>query len=257
LLAPMATRGEEALGSMGTDTALAVLSNRPRPLYDYFKQLFAQVTNPPLDQIREELVTSMESTIGPEGNLLDPRPESCRQIVIPDPVLANGEVARLRNIQHPWFKSVTLPMLYPVAEGAAGLERALEALQSAATRAIADGHNILILSDRGISREQVAIPSLLATGAAHHHLTRRGERTRVGFVLETGDAREVHHMCLLIGYGAGAVNPWVAFETLDDMIRQGLLPDIDHKTAVKNYIKALNKGILKVMAKMGISTLQS
>jgi glutamate synthase (NADPH/NADH) large chain len=257
LLVPMAQKGEEALGSMGTDTALAVLSNRPRPLYDYFKQLFAQVTNPPLDQIREELVTSMESTIGPEGNLLDPRPESCRQIVIPDPVLSNGEVARLRHIQHPWFTSVTLPMLYPVAEGAAGLERALETLQARASQAIADGHNILILSDRGISRELAAVPSLLATGAVHHHLTRRGERTRAGLVLETGDAREVHHMCLLIGYGAGAVNPWVAFETLDDMIRQGLLPGIDHKTAVQHYIKALNKGILKVMAKMGISALQS
>ena len=257
LLAPMASKGEEALGSMGTDTALAVLSNRPRPLYDYFKQLFAQVTNPPLDQIREELVTSMESTIGPEGNLLEPRPESCRQIVIPDPVLSNGEVARIRHMEHPWFKATTLPMLYPVAEGAEGLARALEGLQAQASQAIAGGHNVLILSDRGISREQAAIPSLLATGAVHHHLTRRGERTRVGLVLETGDAREVHHMCLLIGYGAGAVNPWVAFQTLDEMIRQGLLPGIDHRAAVKNYIKALNKGILKVMAKMGISALQS
>ncbi len=257
LLAPMAKGGEEALGSMGTDTALAVLSNRPRPLYDYFKQLFAQVTNPPLDQIREELVTSMESTIGPEGNLLEPRPESCRQIVISDPVLSNEEVARLRHMEHPWFKAVTLPMLYPVAEGAEGLARALETLQTGASRAIAEGHNVLILSDRGISREHAAIPSLLATGAVHHHLTRRGERTRAGLVLETGDAREVHHMCLLIGYGAGAVNPWVAFETLEDMIRKGLLPGIDHRVAVKNYIKALNKGILKVMAKMGISALQS
>jgi glutamate synthase (ferredoxin) len=257
LLAPMAQRGEEPLGSMGTDTALAVLSNRPRPLYDYFKQLFAQVTNPPLDQIREELVTSMESTIGPERNLLEPDPESCRQIVIPDPVLSNAELDRIRHVRHPWFQAVTLPMLYPVAEGAAGLARALEALQAKASEAIADGHNVLILSDRGLSREQAAIPSLLATGAVHHHLVRRGERTRVGLVLETGDAREVHHMCLLIGYGAGAVNPWVAFETLDDMIRQGLLPGIDHKTAVTHYIKALNKGILKVMAKMGISALQS
>jgi glutamate synthase (NADPH/NADH) large chain len=257
LLAPMAKQGEEPLGSMGTDTALAVLSNRPRPLYDYFKQLFAQVTNPPLDQIREELVTSMESTIGPEGNLLEPAPASCRQIVIPDPVLSNDELARLRHLRHPWFKAVTLPMLYPVAEGPEGLARALEALQAQASQAIADGHNIVILSDRGISREQAAIPSLLATGAVHHHLVRRGERTRVGLVIETGDAREVHHMCLLIGYGAGAVNPWVAFETLDDMIRQGLLPGVDHRAAVKNYIKALNKGILKVMAKMGISALQS
>ncbi|HET7340335.1 MAG TPA: glutamate synthase large subunit, partial [Methylomirabilota bacterium] len=257
LLGPMARNGEEPIGSMGTDTALAVLSNRPRPLYDYFKQLFAQVTNPPLDQIREELVTSMESTIGPEGNLLEAEPASCRQIVIRDPVLSNEDVAKLRHVAHPWFSAVTLPMLYPVTEGAAGLERALEALQRAASRAIAGGASIVILSDRGLSREQAAIPSLLATAAVHHHLVRRGERTRCGLVVETGDAREVHHMCLLIGYGAGAVNPWVAFETLEDMIRQQLLVGVDHAKAQRNYVKALNKGILKVMAKMGISTLQS
>ena len=257
LLAPMAKNGEEPLGSMGTDTALAVLSDRSRPLYDYFKQLFAQVTNPPLDQIREELVTSMESTVGPEGNLLRPEPTSCRQIVIRDPVLSNEDVAKLRHLDHPWFKSVTLPMLYPVAQEAAGLERALEHLQQRASEAIAAGASIVILSDRGVTREQAAIPSLLATAAVHHHLVRRGERTRCGLVIETGDAREVHHMCLLIGYGAGAVNPWMAFETLDDLIRGGVLTGVDHAKAVTNYIKALNKGILKVMAKMGISTLQS
>jgi glutamate synthase (ferredoxin) len=257
LLAPMALRGEEALGSMGTDTALAVLSQRPRPLYDYFKQLFAQVTNPPLDQIREELVTSMESTIGPEGNLLEARPEACRQIVVPDPVLSNEELARLRHVRHPWFKAATLPMLFPAAAGAAGLERALAELQQQASAAIAAGDNVLILSDRGISPELAAIPSLLATAAVHHHLVRRGERTRCGLVVETGDAREVHHVCLLIGYGAGAVNPWVAFETLEDMIAQQMLPGIDPAKAARNYVKALNKGILKVMAKMGISALQS
>jgi glutamate synthase (NADPH/NADH) large chain len=257
IMAPMARDGEEPVGSMGTDTALAVLSNRPRPLYDYFKQLFAQVTNPPLDQIREELVTSMESTIGPEGNLLEAAPESCRQIHLKVPVLSNEDLARLRHLDHPWFRSITLPMLYPVAEGAAGLERALTALQERASRAIADGYNILILSDRGVDRAQAAIPSLLATSAVHHHLVRRGERTRCGLVVESGDAREVHHFCLLIGYGAGAVNPWVAFETLDDMLRQGLLTGVDRDRAIRNYIKALNKGILKVMAKMGISTLQS
>jgi len=257
LLAPMAKNGEEAIGSMGTDTALAVLSDRPRPLYDYFKQLFAQVTNPPLDQIREELVTSMESTVGPERNLLKPEPESCRQIVLKDPVLSNEELVKLAHVAERGFKARTLPMLYPVAEGAAGLERAVEDLQRRASRAIADGHNVIILSDRGVNREKAAVPSLLATAAVHHYLVRRGERTRCGLVVETGDAREVHHMCLLIGYGAGAVNPWVAFETLHDMIREGLLTDTDHPKAVKNYIKALNKGILKVMAKMGISTLQS
>ena len=257
LLAPMAARGEEPVGSMGTDTALAVLSNRPRPLYDYFKQLFSQVTNPPLDQIREELVTAMESTLGPERNLLAPEPESCRQIVIRDPVLSTEDLARLARVDAHGFRALTLPMLWPVADGAAGLARALEDLQRRASQAIADGYNILILSDRGLSRERAAMPSLLATAAVHHHLVRRGERTRCGLAVETGDAREVHHLCLLIGYGAGAVNPWVAFETLDDLIRQGILAGIDHKTAVKNYVKALNKGILKVMAKMGISTLQS
>src|SRR5437867_1694528 len=257
LLGPMAKNGEEPVGSMGTDTSLAVLSNRPRPLYDYFKQLFAQVTNPPLDQIREELVTSMESTVGPERNLLTPEPESCRQIVLKDPVMTNEELATLAHVAERGFKSITLPMLYPVAAGAAGLERTLEDLQRRASAAIAEGYNVLILSDRGIDRETAAIPSLLATAAVHHHLVRRGERTRCGLVVETGDAREVHHLCLLIGYGAGAVNPWVAFETLDDMIREGLLTDTDRAKAVKNYIKALNKGILKVMAKMGISTLQS
>jgi glutamate synthase (ferredoxin) len=257
LLTPMARQGEEPVGSMGTDTALAVLSDRPRLLYDYFKQLFAQVTNPPLDQIREELVTSMESTVGPERNLLAPEPQSCRQIALPDPVLSNEDLAKLKHVAVHGFQAVTLPMLYAPGEGAAGLERAVEELQNRASEAIARGASIIILSDRGVGRARAAIPSLLATAAVHHHLVRRGERTRCGLVVETGDAREVHHVCLLIGYGAGAVNPWVAFETLDDMIREELLTGLDHAKAVKNYIKALNKGILKVMAKMGISTLQS
>ena len=257
LMTPMARQGEEPIGSMGTDTALAVLSERPRLLYDYFKQLFAQVTNPPLDQIREELVTAMESTVGPEGNLLRPEPGSCRQIVLKDPVLSNDDLAKLAHVSELGFKATTLPMLFPAAGGAPALEGALGELQRHASRAIADGANVLILSDRGVDRELAPIPSLLATAAVHHPLVRQGERIRCGLVVETGDAREVHHMCLLIGYGAGAVNPWVAFETLDDMIRQGLLPGLDHAKAVRNYIKALNKGILKVMAKMGISTLQS
>ena len=257
LLAPMARAGEEPIGSMGTDTSLAVLSDRPRLLYDYFQQLFAQVTNPPLDQIREELVTAMESTVGPERNLLKPEPESCRQIVLPDPVLTNAELATLRNVAIPGFKATTLHMLYAAESGAAGLQSALDQLQRQASEAIATGHNIIILSDRGVSREQAAIPSLLVTAAVHHHLVREGARTRCGLVVETGDAREVHHLCLLIGYGAGAVNPWVAFDTLDDMLRQGLLTGVDRGKAIANYIKALNKGILKVMAKMGISTLQS
>jgi glutamate synthase (ferredoxin) len=257
LMAPMATRGEEPVGSMGTDTALAVLSDRPRLLYDYFKQLFAQVTNPPLDAIREELVTSMASTVGPERNLLKAEPESCAQIKIRYPILDNEELAKLAHVAAPGFRAVTLPMLYAPGDGGAGLERAVEELRARASRAIAEGHNILILSDRGLDRRHAAIPSLLATAAVHHHLVREGTRTRCGLIVETGDAREVHHVSLLIGYGAGAVNPWLAFDTLDDMIRQGLLTGVDASTAVKNYVKALNKGVLKVMSKMGISTLQS
>jgi len=257
LLAPMAIKGEEPVGSMGTDTSLAVLSNRPRLLSDYFKQLFAQVTNPPLDAIREELVTSMESTIGPERNLLKPEPESCHQIKIRFPILDNHEVAKLRHVTAHGFRSVTLSMLFPVADGGAGLARALEELCRRASQAIERGYNILILSDRGVDLERAPIPSLLATAGVHHHLIREGTRTKVGLVIESGDAREVHHCALLLGYGAGAVNPYLAFETLDDLIRQGIVPGLDHKKAVKNYIKALNKGILKVISKMGISTIQS
>jgi len=257
VLGPMATGAEEPIGSMGTDTPLAVLSERPRLLYDYFKQLFAQVTNPPLDAIREELVTSMASTIGPERNLLKPEPESCRQIGIPDPVIDNDQMAKIRHIQTTGFRSITLQMLYRPEEGGAGLATALEQLCLQASQAVKAGHNILILSDRGVSRELAPIPSLLATAGVHHHLVREGARTRCALVLESGDAREVHHVALLIGYGAGAVNPYLAFESLDDLIRQGALQDITHARAVSRYIKGLNKGILKVMSKMGISTLQS
>jgi glutamate synthase (NADPH/NADH) large chain len=255
LLAPMAKNGEEPIGSMGTDTSLAVLSNRPRLLYDYFKQLFAQVTNPPLDAIREELVTSMASTIGPEGNLLDPRPESCRQIGIRYPVISNEEVAKLRHIEREGFKTITLPMLFDPSQDGPGLERAMAELCARASDAVAHGYTILILSDRGVSESLAPIPSLLGTAGVHHHLVREGTRTRCALVLESGDAREVHHCALLLGYGAGVVNPYLAFETLDDMIRQGLLVGVDHAKAVANYVKALNKGILKVMSKMGISTL--
>ena len=257
LLAPMASAGEEPVGSMGTDAALAVLSDRPRLLYDYFTQVFAQVTNPPLDAIREELVTAMGSTIGPEGNLLDPQPESCHQINLKYPVIDNDQVAKLRHLYYPGFRSITLPMLFDPARGGADLGRAMEQLKDLASGAVAAGYNILILSDRGADRDRAPIPSLLATSGVHHHLVREGTRTRCGLVVESGDAREVHHCALLLGYGAGVVNPYLAFETLDDMIRQGLLRGIPHAQAVKNYIKALNKGILKVMSKMGISTVSS
>ena len=257
LLAPMATNREEPVGSMGTDTSLAVLSNRPRLLYDYFKQLFAQVTNPPLDCIREELITQMSTTVGPEGNLLKPEPESCRQIKLRYSILDNTELAKLRHVDLPGLKTVTLPMLFPVAEGAAGLKKALDDLCAKASEAIRDGYTILLLSDRGVDQTMAPIPALLATSGVHQHLVREETRTRAALVVETGEAREVHHMALLIGFGAGAVNPYLAFETLDDMIRQGLLVGMDHDTAVHNYVKALNKGILKVISKMGISTVQS
>jgi glutamate synthase (ferredoxin) len=257
LLAPMATGGEEPIGSMGTDTSLAVLSDRPRLLYDYFTQAFAQVTNPPLDAIREELVTSMASTIGPEGNLLVPRPEACHQIKIKYPVIDNDQLATLRHLYHPGFRSLTLPMTFDPRQDGPGLEWAMAGLKRRASDAVAAGYNILILSDRSVDRDHAPIPSLLATAGVHHHLVREGTRTRCALVVESGDAREVHHCALLLGYGAGVVNPYLAFETLDDMIRQALLRGITHDQAVKNYIKALNKGILKVMSKMGISTLQS
>jgi glutamate synthase (ferredoxin) len=257
LMAPMALNGEEPVGSMGTDTALAVLSNRPRLLYDYFKQLFAQVTNPPLDGIREELVTQIATTIGPEGNLLKPAPESCRQIKLRTPILDNEELARIRHADLPGIRATTIPMLFPIAEGGAGLARAMNELCRKAGEAIAQGYTYIILSDRGVDQHLAPIPALLATAGVHHHLVREGTRVKVGLVIETGEPREVHHSALLLGYGAGAINPYLAFETLDDMIRQGLLPGLDHKKAVKSYIKALNKGVLKVISKMGISTIQS
>ena len=257
ILAPMAQNGEEAIGSMGTDTSLAVLSDKPRLLYDYFTQLFAQVTNPPLDAIREELVTSMGSTIGPEANLLKPGPEACHQIKVKSAIVNNEELARLRHIDERGFKAITLPMLFDADSGGTGLSRALEDLQRRTSEAVEQGYTIIILSDRGVNMKLAPIPSLLATAGVHHHLVREGTRNRAALVIETGEAREVHHLALLIGYGAGAVNPYLAFETLDDMIRSEMLPGLSHEKAVKNYIKALNKGVLKVMSKMGISTLQS
>jgi glutamate synthase (ferredoxin) len=257
LMAPMALSGVEAIGSMGTDTPLAVLSDKPQLLYNYFKQLFAQVTNPPIDCIREEIVTSAETTIGSERNLLKPEPESCHLLELKNPILTNEELAKIRHIKQPGFKSITLPTLFKAAEGEKGLEAAMQELFAKASQAVKDGYNIIILSDRGINKENAPIPALLATSGLHHHLIREGTRTRVGLVLESGEPREVHHFSLLIGYGAGAINPYLAFETLDDMIKQGLLRDIKHKEAVKNFAKAAVKGVVKVISKMGISTIQS
>jgi glutamate synthase (NADPH) large chain len=257
LMAPMARNGEEAIGSMGTDTPLAVLSNRSQPLFNYFRQLFAQVTNPPLDAIREELVTSMTSALGPERNLLNAEPESARLIKILSPIMDNGDLAKLRHFQAPGFKPVTLPMVFQSAEDGEGLRAAMDRLCAQARQAIEDGAGILILSDRALDKDHAPIPSLLATSGIHHYLVREGLRTRATLIVECGDAREVHHYCLLIGYGASAINPYLAFETLDDMIRQNILQGMDHRKAVNYYIKAVNKGVLKVMSKMGISTLQS
>ena len=257
ILGPMADDGVQPIGSMGPDTPPAVLSNKPQLLYNYFKQLFAQVTNPPIDPIREEIITSTETMVGTEGNLLKPTAESCRMIKLAYPILTNEELEKLRHVDRPGFKAVTLPILFPAAEGAKGLEAALNKLFTAADHAIADGVNIMILSDRGLDAANVPVPALLAIAGLHHHLIRQGTRTRVGLVLESGEPREVHHFALLIGYGCSAINPYLAFESLDDLIREGQLPGLDQKTAIKKYIKASVKGVVKTMAKMGISTIQS
>jgi glutamate synthase domain-containing protein 2/glutamate synthase domain-containing protein 1/glutamate synthase domain-containing protein 3 len=264
LIAPMATDGNEAIGSMGSDTPIAVLSERPQLLYNYFKQLFAQITNPPVDAIREDLIMSTDTSIGPEANMLEPTPECARQIKLPSPILTNEELEKLRHLADPdnrigdsRFKSVTLPMLFEVKAGGRGLESALDELCRQSSAAIDKGFGIIILSDRGATNEQAPIPALLAVAGVHHHLIRQGTRTQVGFVVESGEPREVHHFALLLGYGAAGVNPYLAFETLRDMIDRGLLTGVDIDKAVTNYIKAINKGIVKVISKMGISTIQS
>ncbi|HXC35546.1 MAG TPA: glutamate synthase large subunit, partial [Candidatus Acidoferrales bacterium] len=257
ILGPMANEGVQPLGSMGTDTPLAVLSNKPQLLYNYFKQLFAQVTNPPIDPIREEIITSTATMAGGRGGLLNPTPESCRLIKLKHPILTNEELEKLRGLDGKVFKSVTLPILFKAADAAKGLEKALETLFSDADQAIVDGASILILSDRSLSPEMAPIPALLAVSGLHHHLIRAGTRGKIGMVLESGEPREVHHFALLIGYGCSAINPYLAFATLNDLILQGLLTNTDHKTAIKKYIKAVVKGVVKTMAKMGISTIQS
>jgi glutamate synthase domain-containing protein 2/glutamate synthase domain-containing protein 1/glutamate synthase domain-containing protein 3 len=257
ILQPMALNGEQPLGSMGTDTPLAVLSRRPQLLYNYFKQLFAQVTNPPIDPIREELVMSLADYIGRDGSLLESTPGHARQLRIEQPVLTNAELEKLRHVRTPDFRAITLPTWFFVEEEN-GLERAVENLCLAASQAVKDGYCFLILSDRGVDRTTAPIPSLLATSAVHHHLIREGTRTSVGLIVESGEAREVMHFALLIGYGASAVNPYLAFETLADLHAQGVLPEkVTPEKAAQQFIKAVTKGLLKTFAKMGISTLQS
>ncbi|HKQ95673.1 MAG TPA: glutamate synthase central domain-containing protein, partial [Aestuariivirgaceae bacterium] len=260
LMAPMAQTGQEAIGSMGNDAPISALSDRPKLLDTYFKQNFAQVTNPPIDPIREELVMSLVSFIGPRPNLLDLRGTSTHmRLEVPQPILTNEELERIRTIgivkENP-FRTVTMDITYDVANGPEYMEAALEAVCTGARRAVQDGYNIIILSDRAVSAERVPIPALLATSATHHHLIRHGLRTSVGLVVESGEPREVHQFCTLAGYGAEAINPYLAFETLEEM-----LPELDEQLgrdeAFKRYIKAVDKGILKVMSKMGISTYQS
>ncbi|MGH3980552.1 MAG: glutamate synthase large subunit [Pseudonocardiaceae bacterium] len=258
LLTPMATNGAEPLGSMGTDTPVAPLSQRSRLLYDYFIQLFAQVTNPPLDAIREEIVTSLARIMGPEGNLLEPGAASCRQIELPTPVIDNDDLAKIIHVNDdgdlPGFSCTLLSCLYDVDGGGEALTEAVERVRREASAAIAAGARILVLSDRDSDHARAPIPSLLAVSAVHHHLVRTRERSRVALVVETGDAREVHHIALLLGYGAAAVNPYLAFETIEDMVATGAVTGIEPQAAVRNYVTALVKGVLKVMSKMGVST---
>ncbi|MCA9994284.1 MAG: glutamate synthase large subunit [Anaerolineales bacterium] len=280
LIAPLAQTGSEALGSMGDDTPLAVLSQKAQPLYNYFKQLFAQVTNPPLDAIREELVTSTRTLLGSQGNLLADGPDHCHRIRLETPVLDNREMAKLlglgkktddrrpttddemreRSVLRPSssvFKTAVIPTLYRVHSGVAGLEAALEWLFVQADRAIEEGANLLVLSDRAINSWQAAIPSLLATSALHHHLVQRGSRTQVSLIIESGEPREVHHFATLLGYGADAINPYLALETVVNLIDRKLVVGVKPKVAVQQFIKGTVKGIVKVMSKMGISTVQS
>ena len=257
LMAPMALNGQEAVGSMGTDTPLAVLSNKPQLLFNYFKQLFAQVTNPPIDPIREELVMSLKATIGREENLFEETPAHCRQLELEEPVIDNEALAKITSVNRDKLKAVTIPMLYRAADGGPGLEKALSVLCWEAEVAITNGATLLVLTDRGMDEENAPIPSLLATAAVHHHLIRAGTRTRCGLVIESGEPREVQHFSLLVGYGAGAINPYLAIETVKEMVRDGILKNVTEDEAVAHYLKAANKGILKVMTKMGISTIQS
>ncbi len=261
LLTPMANTGGEPLGSMGTDSPIAALSDKPRLLFDYFSQLFAQVTNPPLDAIREELVTSLNGTIGPESNLLEPQPASCRQVVLPFPVISNDDLAKIRHINRdgdmPGFITHVSRGLYPVEGGGEAMARRIDEICQEVSEAIAGGARIIVLSDRHSTAELAPIPSLLLTGAVHHHLVREKTRTQVGLLVEAGDVREVHHVALLVGYGAAAVNPYLAMESVEDLAREAYYVKIEQEQAVANLIKALGKGVLKVMSKMGVSTVAS
>ncbi len=258
IIAPMATNGEEPVASMGNDAALAVLSDRQPPLFSYFKQLFAQVTNPPIDPLREKVVMSLQAGVGAEVNLLTEVPEQAHQLVMDQPILRNHELEKLRQVSHDVFDAATLDITWPIEQGPDGMEMRLYDLCAEAARHVDHGANILILSDRNLGAERVAMPSLLAVAAVHHHLVRRGTRLRTGLVIESGEAREIHHMATLIGYGAAAINPYVMFESLDELADRSLLPqDVDREEAEKRIVAAIGKGLMKTISKMGISTIQS
>ncbi|MGH3996916.1 MAG: glutamate synthase central domain-containing protein, partial [Pseudonocardiaceae bacterium] len=261
LLAPMALTGAEPIGSMGNDAPLAPFTQHSRPLFVYFTQLVAQVTNPPLDAIREELVTSLQAQLGAQPNLLTAAEDSCRRIVLPFPVLDNDELAKIVHINddgdQPEYQAITVRGVYKVHGGGLALVRRINEICVEVVEAVEDGARLVVLSNRGADADYASIPSLLLTGAVHHHLVREKTRTQVGLIVESADAREVHHIALLIGYGAAAVNPYLAMATVEDLADRGLLNGIDAKTATRNLIKALGKGVRKTMSKMGVSTVAS
>ncbi|VAX36684.1 Glutamate synthase [NADPH] large chain [hydrothermal vent metagenome] len=258
ILKPMAATGIEATGSMGADTPLSILSYKPQLLYTYFKQLFAQVTNPPIDPIREEVVMAEDVMLGAEGNLLEETPEHCHRLRLSRPILSNEELEKVRHVNQGNLKACTLPIVFPLNSGKGGLEQAMEELFEQASSSIEKGYTILVLSDRDMNKTNVAMPTLLACAGLHHHLISQGTRTKVSLVLETGEAREMHHFAVLIGYGANAINPYLAFETIENEINQGTYPKgLTIEEALKNYMKATRKGLFKVISKMGISTIQS
>jgi glutamate synthase (NADPH) large chain len=258
ILEPMASAGEEPVGSMGTDTPLACLSDRPQPLFNYFKQLFAQVTNPPIDPIREEMVMSLVSYIGTERNILEETPENCHTLKLPHPILTNRDLEKLRRVSRGDLLAITLPALFRAADGELGLKRALDELCQRASLAVSSGYSLLILSDRGVNKDYAPIPSLLALAAVHNLLVREETRTQVALIVESGEPREVMHFALLLGFGASAMNPYLAIETLEDLAQRGHLPEsLNAEVATRHFIKAINKGLLKTFSKMGISTLQS
>ena len=258
MLLPLVREKRDPVGSMGNDSALACLSDEPRLIYDYFKQLFAQVTNPAVDSIREEVIMSLQCSIGPEGILLQSTEAQAHRLKAPHPILSNEQLGAIKEMDHSGWKTQTIDITWPKSEGKEGMVPALERICAQAEKAIDEGFNLVVLSDRAISQERVPLSSLMACGAVHHHLVKKAKRTRIGIVLESGEAREVHHHCLLIGYGADAINPYLTFEALRQACRDGLLEDqYTDETIIATYRKGVAKGMLKVMAKMGISTLQS